>query len=119
MVGRRKVLFLSVASATLGRAVHAQAPHWLVGTWQGQVIGLRQGNNTRTMRVRSVAEDGTLDASWEGTTVPATFRNNELQLTTGAGTVVLLTRGADGNLSGSFTTNRGAGTRYSLIMQKQ
>ena len=115
---RRRVLVgIMVTAATAGTA-RAQDSRWLVGTWQGSIIGL-SGNNARTLRVRSVAPDGAVAASWAGEEVQAAFRNGELSLTTGAGNPVTLTRSTDGKLEGFFTTNRGQGRRYSVVLEKR
>ena len=108
---------LILVGAFVGKA-YGQDAQWLVGTWRGSIIGLA-GNNSRTLRVRSVAPDGSVAANWGGEDVQGTFRNGELSLRTGPGNPVTLTRTAPGTLSGTFVTAQGTGRRYSVLLERQ
>lgn len=115
---RRHILGGIVMASAMAGTARAQDGAWLVGTWQGAIIGL-SGNNARTLRVRSVAPDGAVAANWGGEEVQASFRDGTLSLTTGPGNPVTLSRSADGKLEGFFTTNRGVGRRYSVVLEKR
>ncbi len=107
-----------MATLPAGRAALAQ-DHWLVGSWRGQVIG-QGGNNQRTLRVRSVAADGTVIGTFSGEDVRGRFADNTLSFTTSQGNAVTLRRGPDGNLSGSYLGGRsGVGRTSEIILQRQ
>ncbi len=111
---RRAALLGILATATAALPVGAQQPHWLVGTWEGEVRGL--GNNPtgskRTIVVNRVAADGrSAQAIWntESTTGPITILidGNELAFKPGGGgNDYRLVRSGD-SMEGSWTSNVG------------
>lgn len=77
-MNRRAALLGLVILASGLRPAAAQQPHWLIGTWEGEVRGL--GNNPtgskRTIVVNRVAADGrSAQATWntESTSGPITI----------------------------------------------
>jgi hypothetical protein len=107
------VFFALVATLAAALPGMTQQPHWLVGTWEGEVRGL--GNNPtgtkRSIVVNRVAADGaSAQAIWntESTSGPITILINGETITfkPGGGNDYTLAR--KGNvLEGSWTSNVG------------
>lgn len=124
---RRTVL----AAILFGAAILASGPvfaqdkaHWLVGTWVGDIQGMRADKYgpTRYLKVGEVKTDGSLAAGW-GVNEPkvgkdaAKLSGDTIELTTSAGSRVELSRVDDANLQGTFTTT--GGRTYTIRMKKQ
>ena len=113
-MNRRAVLLGSLAAATFASPLRAQQPHWLVGTWEGEVRGL--GNNPtgskRTIVVNRVAADGrSAQATWntESTSGPITILIDGDAISFnpgGGGNDYRLVRSGN-TLDGSWTSNVG------------
>jgi hypothetical protein len=83
--------------------------HWLVGTWQGSFLDhTGRDGSARTLVVKSVNADGTVDAGWAATGTPkignATVKvsGDNVTVKTSEGSTVEIARTGDGVLRGSF-----------------
>jgi hypothetical protein len=110
-----------------GPSANAQdKPHWLVGTWVGDVEGQRSSRlgTTRTMKIEEVMPDGTLKAGWAATGEPkignatARFSGERVELVTNENTKVELSKTDDSTMRGTFTPAQ-SGRSYTISMKKQ
>ncbi len=98
------------------RTSFAQEPQnsWLIGRWEGNIQQFsRRSGPARTLRVRSVAPDGTIDALWSVTgqdEFPCNVKVNGSEVTivvTVSESSVRLTRQEDDVLAGKFILRSG------------
>lgn len=98
------------------RTSFAQEPQnsWLIGRWDGNIQRYsRRSGPARTLRVRSVAGDGTIDALWSVTgkdEFPCSVKVNGSEVTVVVGvseSSVRLTREEEDVLAGKFTLKSG------------
>ncbi len=98
------------------RASFAQEPQnsWLLGRWDGSIQRYsRRSGPARTLRVRSIAPDGTIDALWSVTgkdEFPCSVKVNGSEVTIVIGvseSSAHLTRQEDEVLAGKFTLKSG------------
>jgi hypothetical protein len=114
-------MWISATPAVVGAQDKA---HWLVGTWVGDVEGMRSSKygTTRYMKVGEVQPDGVLKAGW-GVNEPkvgsatATLAEDRVQLMTNENTRVELSKVDDAHLQGTFTPTNGRA--YPIRMKKQ
>lgn len=110
------MLLLPIIVVLSYRASFAQEPqnNWLIGRWEGKIEGFpRRSGPARTLRVRSVAPDGAVDALWSVTgqdEFPCDVRVNGSEVTiivAVSESSVRLTREEDDVLAGKFTLKSG------------
>jgi hypothetical protein len=104
----------------------AQQPHWLVGTWEGELKNAPAGplGSTRTLKVASVSADGTsADATYGGqagmTSVKLAIAGDSVSFTTGGnqGGAYKMTRKGN-TLDGSWT-HTGSGRNGGMTLNKK
>jgi hypothetical protein len=117
---RRVVLFVAPA-LILSRSLHAQQ-HWLIGTWEGELVGTRNSETRRVLRVTAVdVAGGTATGRW-GRGDPMTIRisGDTLRFFTGETLPVTLTRTAAGSLDGTIQqSDSGRRPPYTITMTKR
>lgn len=119
---RRSLLALG---ALLPGAVLAQ-PHWLVGTWQGEIQGGSGGREgpQRVLVVRSVAADGTVTGSWSvrgesaGGDSQIKLSGETLSITTARGASVSLARSGPDTLAGQAASVGGRPRPLTMTRQR-
>jgi hypothetical protein len=110
------ILLLPIIVVLSYRATFAQEPQnrWLVGRWEGNIERFhRRSGPARTLRVRSVAPDGSVDALWSVTgkdefPCEVTVNGSEVTILVAVSeSSVRLKREADDVLAGKFTLKNG------------
>ena len=111
------ILLLPIIVVLSHRVSFAQEPqnNWLIGRWEGNIERFsRRSGPARTLRVRSVAPDGAVDALWSVTgqdEFPCDVKVNGSEVTVliaVSESSVRLTREEDDVLAGKFTLKSGA-----------
>ena len=94
--------------------------HWLLGTWEGDLVGLRDQNTRRTLIVTSVdPSGGAATGTWAGVSVSIQIVGQTIRLFTGGNNPVELSLGASQSLEGTFTARGGAGRTYPIVMRRR
>jgi hypothetical protein len=110
------ILLLPIIVVLSYGASFAQEPenNWLIGRWEGKIERFsRRSGSARTLRVRSVAPDGSVDALWSVTgqdEFPCDVKVNGSEVTVIVAvseSSVRLTREEDDVLAGKFTLKSG------------
>lgn len=108
-----------------GSAAAQDASKWAVGTWVGDIRNQSKGSKsgpTRTLEIKGIRADGTLDAGWSASgrprigNVTGKLSGDTITLTTSEDAVVELIKGNDGALNGSY---RLSGKPYPITLTKQ
>ena len=110
------ILLLPIIVVLNYRASFAQEPHnnWRIGRWEGNIERFhRRSGPARTLRVRSVAADGSVDALWSVTghdEFPCDVKVTGSEVTVFVAvseSSIHLTREEDDVLAGQFTLKSG------------
>jgi CHAT domain-containing protein len=116
-------LFLVAASqsgVSTGQPGSGGGPDWLVGTWEGRLTDLPAGPDSgRTLKVLSVAPDGTAQGTWFTTgqdeyLASIKVAGAHIQIISAARSKIVLTLQGERQLVGSLTTSAGATYRVTL-----
>lgn len=125
MVLLRGVLALGLLFSALVVPAHADDTSWLIGTWVGDIRNQAKGSKsgpTRTLLIKGVHPDGTLDAGWSASGNPRVGNSTgklagiTIMLKTGEDAEIELTKASDGTLNGTY---RSSGKPYPITMTKQ
>ncbi len=99
---------------------------WLLGRWDGNIQRYsRRSGPARTLRVRSVAPDGTVDALWSVTgrdefPCNVTVKGSEVTILVGVSeSSIRLTRQEDEVLAGKFTLKSGEEFPIKLVRMER
>jgi hypothetical protein len=99
-------------------AASAQGAHWLLGTWEGEVVGLAEGR--RTLSVSRQNPDGTFEAVWgRDGAQRLTLRGESLTVMSGNNNPIQLSRAAPNRLEGSFTPGGSARRSYQVVLTRR
>lgn len=122
---RRTLIAAAIASLVSVRAL-AQAKHWLVGTWKGEIGGSFNSRDgaARTMIIAEAAPGGEVKGSWSATGKPrignADFKlaGDRLSVTTTADSLIEMTRVADNRLRGQMRVMK-SGKTYPIELVRE
>ncbi|WP_421994318.1 hypothetical protein [Roseococcus sp.] len=118
---QRRTVFFAAPALLLSRSLHAQQ-HWLIGTWEGELVGSRSSDSRRVLRVSAVdAAAGTATGRW-GRGDPMTIRlsGNTVRFFTSDNLPVEMTHTAAGTLEGTIQQNdSGRRPPFSITMTKR